>query len=122
MYNNPINYMAGNDLIKVKGFENVKFYPTKPNSRECVFDADEDVFYIVTTDANNFKTSIRRFRFTEEPIESVYDSKYATKEDLNSLKEMIGNVQQSIQQLSESDNRTKSNNKPNGNKQDKALN
>ena len=62
MYNNPINYMTGNDLIKVKGIENVKIYPTKPNSRECLFDEDDDIFYIVTTDSNNFKTSIRRFR------------------------------------------------------------
>ena len=100
MYN-PINYMPGLDLLKVHGLENAKSYPTKANSRICLFEDDDDVFYILETDSNNFKSSIRRFRFAEEPIETEYDNRYVSKEEFNSLKEMIGNVQQSIQQLTE---------------------
>ena len=113
MYNNPINYLAGNDLPKVRGLENAKFYPTKPNSRTCVFEEDDDIFYIITTDQNNYKT-VRRFRFSEETIEDVYDSKYVSKEEFNSLKEMIGNVQQSIQQLTDANRPNKSNKQSDG--------
>lgn len=112
MYN-PINYMQGSDLLKVHGFDSAKSYPTKPNSRLCLFEEDDDVFYIIETDANGYKTSIRRFRFQEEQVPSEYDNRYVSKEEFNSLKEMIGDVQQSIQQLVQT-NRSDKQPKPSG--------
>lgn len=94
------------DLTKVNGIESVKVFPTTPNSRVAVFDSEDDIFYIIQTDAGNYKT-IRRFRFNEEPIEAVNDAKYVSKDEFNSLKEMIEDVQHSIQQL------TRNNGKPN---------
>ena len=100
MMQNLYGYNIGigsNDLPKVKGIESARQFPTQPNSRVAIFDEDDDVFYVIATDASNFK-SIRRFRFNEEPIEVAYDNKYVTKEEFNSLKEAIDNVQQLIQQ------------------------
>ena len=86
------------DLLKVKGIESARMYPTQPNSRVALFDEDDDVFYIIRTDSSNFKSEVRRYRYIEEPIESS-NNNYVTKDEFNSLKEEIGNVQQSIQQL-----------------------
>lgn len=98
-YGFNVGQLPGKDLPKVKGIESARMFPTAPNSRNVVFDEDEDIFYLIETDASNFKSSVRRFRFYEETIEEANDAKYATKEDFNYLKEAINNVQQSIQQL-----------------------
>ena len=100
-YGYNLGTLPGKDLPKVKGIESARQYPTVPNSRDVVFDEDEDIFYLIETDSSNFKSNIRRFRFYEETIEEANDAKYATKEDFTSLKEAIENVQQSIQQLTE---------------------
>ena len=102
-----------NELPKAKGYNAAMLRVTKPNSREAVFDEDDDVFYIITTDINNNKVSIDRYRFYPEPIEDVNDRKYASKEDLNMLKEMLENVQQSVRELSESRQYNDSANKSN---------
>ena len=100
-YGYNLGTLPGKDLPKVKGIESARQFPTIPNSRDVVFDEDEDIFYLIETDSSNFKSNIRRFRFYEETIEEANDAKYATKEDFTSLKEAIENVQQSIQQLTE---------------------
>lgn len=98
------------DLLKINdNIEIVKTYPTKPNSRTALFVDNDDVFFIVATDQNGYKSEIRRFRFVEEPIESQNGS-YASKEDFNLLKEELGNVQQSIQQLTEAISNKRANN------------
>lgn len=100
-YGYNLGTLPGKDLPKVKVIESARQFPTVPNSRDVVFDEDEDIFYLIETDSSNFKSNIRRFRFYEETIEEANDAKYATKEDFTSLKEAIENVQQSIQQLTE---------------------
>lgn len=112
-YGYNIGQLPGKDLPKVKGIESARQYPTMPDSRCVVFEDDDDVFYLIETDSSNYKSSIRRFRFTEESIEDANDAKYATKEDFNLLREAINNVQQSIQQLAES-NRTNNSKQFNG--------
>jgi hypothetical protein len=98
------------DLLRIKdNIEIVKTYPAKPNSRTALFVDDDDVFYIIATDTNGYKSEIRRFRFVEEPIETQNGS-YASKEDFNMLKEELGNVQQSIQQLTEAISNKRPNN------------
>ena len=114
-YGYNIGVMPGKDLPKVKGIESARMYPTTPNSRDVVFEEDDDVFYLIETDSSNYKSNIRRFRFYEESIEEANDAKYATKEDFNSLREAINNVQQSIQQLATSNNRTQYNDTKQGN-------
>jgi hypothetical protein len=109
LYGYNIGSIPGQDLMKVKGIESAKMFPTRPNTRTAVFDENDDVFYVISTDAWNYKT-IQRFRFVEEPLEVANESKFATKEEFNTLKEMINNVQHSIQQLS---NKSQYSGKPN---------
>lgn len=107
-YSQPFQ-VAQQDLLSIKGgIETAKTYPTRANSRMALFDEDDDVFYIVKTDQNGYKPEIRRFRYVEEPIESQNGS-YASKEDFNSLKEELGDVKQSIQQLTEAINTRRNN-------------
>ena len=86
--------MQGQQLAKVNGMESAKAYPTQPNSMVALFDANDDVFYVKTTDASNFPT-IKRYRFYEESEEKLQNEKYVTIEEFNRFKEEMLNGQQS---------------------------
>ena len=106
---NPVPTIGNQDLLSIKGdIEAVRTYPTRPNSRLALFDEDDDVFFVVKTDQNGYKSEIKRFRYIEEPIETP-NSNYASKEDLNSLREDMNDVKQSIQQLTEAINSRRNN-------------
>lgn len=108
---NPVPAIGNQDLLSIKGdIEAVRTYPTRPNSRLALFDEDDDVFFVVKTDQNGYKSEIKRFRYIEEPIETP-NSNYASKEDLNSLREDVNDVKQSIQQLTDA---IRNSNKHNG--------
>lgn len=85
----------GQQLPKVNGMESAKAYPTAPNSTVALFDANDDVMYVKSTDASNFPT-IRRFRFYEESEQKVEESKYVTIEEFNKFKEEVLNAQQFV--------------------------
>lgn len=87
------------DLPRVKGLDRAKAYQTQPNSRVAVFEDDDDIFYVIQTDALGNKTKISRYRFVEEPIENELDTKYASKKEISELKEMLEDVKQSISEL-----------------------
>lgn len=89
--------IAGNQLIKVKDLDSAKAYPTSPNSSVALFEENDDVMYIKSTDANNFPT-IRKFRFTEEPLEVPNSTQYVTIDEFNKFKEEILNAKQFVQQ------------------------
>ena len=91
--------MKGPDLPSVTDINELSQLATQPNARYNYFDANDDVFYIVKTNENNFKT-ITRYRFYEEPIPKPEDN-YATKQEIADLKGDIADVKQSIQQLIE---------------------
>lgn len=100
----PINQM-GSQLIRVNGIESAKAYPTTPNSMVALFDENDDVMYIKSTDASNFPT-IRTFKFTEvkdEPKHVPSDPQYVTKEEFEELKQEILNVKQSIRNAEQPD-------------------
>ena len=107
------------EMQKVKGIDSARMYPTSPNSNIALFEEDDDVFYFVHTDASNFKT-IRRFRFVEEPIESV-NGNYVSKEEFNTIHKEIDDVKQLVQQLSESISRS-GNGKPKHGSRDESSN
>lgn len=74
---------SGPQLIRVNGIESAKAFQTVPNSTVALFDANEDVMYIKSTDASNFP-SIRIFDFVERKQEVQNENgKYVTPEDLN---------------------------------------
>lgn len=88
--------IPGPQLDKVNGIDSARAFPMKPNSTIALFDANEDIMYIKSTDSNNFAT-IRRFRFIEEPETPVQqNTDYVTKEEFNRFREEILNDQQSI--------------------------
>lgn len=93
----PISYTQNqkDGLISVNGIESARAYPTQPNSRVALFDSNDDVFYVKTTDASNFPT-IKRYRFFEESEEQVNNEKYVTIEEFDKFKEEMLNGQQSI--------------------------
>lgn len=90
---------SGPQLIKVNGLDSARAYQTQPNSQVALFDANDDVMYIKTTDASNFPT-IKVFRFYEEETHENKQnlSSYVTTDEFNSFKEEILNAQQSIRE------------------------
>ena len=101
-YRNPIpSQLPGPQLDKVNGIDSARAFPMKPNSTIALFDANEDIMYIKSTDVNNFAT-IRRFRFYEEPEVPQQTNTipqtdlYVTKDEFDKFKEEILNGQQSI--------------------------
>lgn len=94
--------MVTSDLPKTNGMSGARLLKTTPNSRVAVFDADDDVFYVIQTDISNNKT-IDRFRFYPEPEPKPEDI-FASKEEIQELKGEINDVQQSIRELTEAVN------------------
>lgn len=84
-------------LKRVKGLDAAKAYPMGPNSEIALFEEEDDVMYIKITDSNNFP-SIRKFRFTEEPLEIPNKEQYVTIEEFNKLKEELLNAKQLIRE------------------------
>lgn len=91
------------ELPKVHGLESARNFPISnqlpPNSRIALFDDDDDIMYIVQTDASNYPT-VKRFRFTEEadPAMVKAEEKYVTLEEFNKFKEDILNGKQFVRQ------------------------
>lgn len=81
---------AQQGLIKVTGIEGAKAYQMSPNSAVALFDANEDVFYVKSTDGAGFPT-IKSFQFS--PIDNVEkpSADYVTRVEFNQLKEMLQN-------------------------------
>lgn len=100
-------------LIRVNGIDSAKAYPTTPNSTVPLFDANEDIMYIKSTDASNFPT-IRIFRFVEEQETQIPAQQYVTIDEFNKFKEEILNGKQFISNTSKSTNeQNKRDGKPN---------
>ena len=83
------------NMIKVNGIESAKAYPMLPNSMAALFDSNEDIFYLKTTDSNNFP-SIRVFKFVEVKEEIQNEPKYVTMDEFNKFKEEMLNGKQHI--------------------------
>ena len=96
-FNSSFNSSSNqSQLIRVNGIDSAKAYPTAPNSTVPLFDANEDIMYIKSTDASNFPT-IRRFRFIEEPeTQMPVQQQYVTIEEFNKFKEELLNGKQFI--------------------------
>ena len=95
------NNVSGPQLIRVNGIESAKMYPCQPNSTVALFDENEDIMYIKSTDASNFPT-IRKFVFHEVTEEAATEEKYVTMEEFEALKKEIEDGQQFIREFRES--------------------
>ena len=92
------NVPIGDQLLRVNGIEGARAFATKPNSVVALFDANEDIMYIKTTDAANFPV-IKCYGFAEIKENSSQDQKYVTETDLAKFKEeVLSDVKQFVQQ------------------------
>lgn len=74
-----------NAVVSVTGIEGAKAYKLPPNSSIPLFDRDEDVFYLKTTDDAGFAT-IRVFKYQEEIQEPEPDpEKPVSRSEFESL-------------------------------------
>ena len=92
------NVPTGEQLLKVNGIDGAKAFLTRPNSQVALFDANDDIMYIKTTDAANYPV-IRKFKFVEVKEEDTQNLNYVTTDDLAKFKEeVLGDVKQFVQQ------------------------
>ena len=72
----------GMQLIRVTGMDGAKAYQMPPNSVVPLFDADNDIMYVKSTDGAGFPT-IRAFAF--QPVENPTPQaqQYVTREEFN---------------------------------------
>lgn len=75
-------------LVRVTGLDGAKMYQLPPNSSMPLFDGNEDVFYVKTTDGAGFPT-IRTFRFVPVDEQPSVQGGWATRVELLELARQI---------------------------------
>ena len=107
LYNNQPtyqnSYQQSMNLIRVTGYEGAKAYQMPANSTTALFDSNDDVMYIKSTDGAGFPT-IRTFRFEEmrgTAMSSPNEDYISRKEFEDFKKEMLSYAKQSIQSTTE---------------------
>lgn len=81
-------------LTRVTGIEGAKAYQMAPNSVAALFDGDNDIFYVKSTDGAGFPT-IKAFSFA--PLEtSPAQSDFVTRAEFEELKGLILNGKQPV--------------------------
>ena len=87
------------NLIRVNGLEGAKAYQMSANSTVALFDANNDLMYVKSTDGAGFP-SIRTFTFSElqEEPKAEQNVDYISREEFEEFKkELMNNGKQSIQ-------------------------
>lgn len=95
-----------NNILRVMGPESAKAYTLPADSKVILFDAENPVFYLKTTDDSGFSTNPRAFKFEEiefskiqQPQEQPDTSNFVTKDDLENLKTDISDLKEMLQGL-----------------------
>ena len=90
-----------NNLLRVTGPESAKAYSLPPNSNVVLFDADNPVFYIKSTDDSGF-TTLRTFEFTEVNNQNNQSETQPTiYEDFKEMQQNMAKMQNDISTLKE---------------------
>ena len=91
-----------NNILRVTGPESAKAYSLPPNSNVILFDADNPIFYLKSTDDSGF-ANLRTFTFEEQippqPAVEENTASYITKDDLESLEEDISELKEMLKGL-----------------------
>ena len=90
-----------NNLLRVTGPESAKAYPLPPNSSVVLFDGENPIFYLKSTDDSGFAT-LREFEFMEkakqEPapqavgqdaVKELQDEISSIKSDISEMRELL---------------------------------
>ena len=81
-------------LIRVTGIDGARAFQMPPNSVTALFDGENDVFYVKSTDGAGVPT-IKAFAFS--PLEATQpQSDFVTRQEFEELKGMILNGKQSV--------------------------
>lgn len=94
-----------NNILRVTGPESAKAYTLPANSSVILFDAENPIFYLKTTDDGGFPHALRTFTFEElktedQPVvEPIDTSNFVTKEDLEILEKNITEVKDMLEGL-----------------------
>lgn len=74
-----------NGLVSVTGIEGARAYQLPPNSQMPLFDGNQDLLYVKSTDAAGYPT-IRTFRFEPMEIEAkVVEADYVQRSEFDEL-------------------------------------
>lgn len=76
-----------NNLIRVNGMDGAKAYQMNPNSAVALFDENNDIFYLKTTDGAGFPT-IQPYKFEKvQANQNVpsQDANFVSREEYNQL-------------------------------------
>lgn len=96
-----------NNIIRVTGPESAKAYPLGERSSVILFDAENPIFYLKTTDDGGFPNPLRSFSFEEiktvenqQPaIEQTDAVNFATKEDFETLEKNVSELKNMLEGL-----------------------
>lgn len=87
------------NLIRVNGIDGAKAYQMTPNSTVALFDSNEDIMYVKSTDGAGFP-QIRRFKFVEmqeSQTKQAENVDFVSREEFeNFKKEIMSNGKQSV--------------------------
>ena len=86
---------SGDCLKRVRGSESASKFTMNPNSRDVLFDENEDIFYIVTSDASG-SVSVQAFSFAPYKPTEQEQPTYVTMEEFNKFKKEVLDGQQFI--------------------------
>lgn len=91
--------IATQNLIRVNGINGAKAYQMTPNSTVALFDSNEDIMYVKSTDGAGFP-QIRKFRFVEmqeTSTQQIENVDFVSREEFeNFKKEIMSNGKQSV--------------------------
>lgn len=86
-------------LIKVNGRAGAEAYQMgAPNSMVALFDANEDLFYIKSTDGAGYP-SIKAYRFTEAGEVAAPAADWVSRQEFDSFKTELQEAMKNVQQL-----------------------
>ena len=111
MNNQPFPQQTPQNLIRVNGIEGAKAYQMSANSTVALFDTNEDIMYVKTTDGAGFPV-IRIFSFTEikEDTRATQNTDYISRQEFEDFKkELMNNGKQFIQETDKPINKSTSN-------------
>lgn len=97
----PQNYISNswnmqmqpvNGLVSVTGIEGARAYQLPPNSSMPLFDQNDDIMYLKTTDAAGYPT-IKTFSFTPMDDDSGPDmTQYVDRSEFDALLERVNEI------------------------------
>lgn len=105
-YPTNINQQQNNPIIWIQGIESAKAFQTAPNSTVVLFDSDEQVIYIKSSDMQG-RPSMRILDYTirsEAPKTAQNalagnNAQIPTKEDISALQSQIDGLRRRIEQM-----------------------